>query len=52
MQARMMIAEQEVAFAQQEALSSKQEAATAQQAALELSAQLAAYKARFGSFDL
>jgi Putative restriction endonuclease len=45
MQARMMIA-------QQEALLSKQEAATAQQAALELAAQLAAYKARFGSFDL
>jgi Uma2 family endonuclease len=38
MQARMMIAEQE--------------AATAQRAALELAAQLAAYKARFGSFDL
>jgi Uma2 family endonuclease len=52
MQARMMIAEQETVFAQQEALLSKQEAATAQQAALELAAQLAAYKARFGSFDL
>jgi Uma2 family endonuclease len=38
MQARMIIAEQE--------------AATAQQEALELAAQLAAYKARFGSFDL
>jgi Uma2 family endonuclease len=38
MQARMIIAEQEATFAQQEAL--------------ELAAQLAAYKARFGSFDL
>jgi Uma2 family endonuclease len=52
MQARMMIAEQEAAFAQQEALLSKQEAATAQQAVLELATQLAAYKARFGSFNL
>jgi Uma2 family endonuclease len=52
MQARMMVAEQEAEFAQQEALLSKQEAATAQQAVLELAAQLAAYKARFGSFDL
>jgi hypothetical protein len=34
----MIIAEQEATFAQQEAL--------------ELAAQLAAYKARFGSFDL
>jgi Uma2 family endonuclease len=38
MQSRMMIAEQEAVFAQQ--------------AALELAAQLAAYKARFGSLDL
>jgi hypothetical protein len=38
MQAKMIIAEQEAAFAQQEVL--------------ELAAQLAAYKARFGSFDL
>jgi Uma2 family endonuclease len=51
MQARMMIAEQEALLSKQEALSSKQEAATAQQEALELAAQLAAYKARFGSFD-
>jgi Uma2 family endonuclease len=52
------IAEQKVASAQQETTLAKQEtalaeqkAASAQQKSLELAAQLAAYKARFGSFD-
>jgi Uma2 family endonuclease len=51
LQAKARIAEQAAASAQQEALLSKQEAASAQQEAIELAAQLAAYKARFGSFD-
>jgi Uma2 family endonuclease len=46
-----LLLKQEVASAQQEALLSKQEATAAQQQALELATQLAAYKARFGSFD-
>jgi Uma2 family endonuclease len=51
LQAKARIAEQEAASARQEALLSKQEAASAQQEAIELAAQLAVYKARFGSFD-
>jgi Uma2 family endonuclease len=52
LQAKARIAEQAAASAQQEALISKQEAASAQQEAIDLAAQLAAYKARFGSFDV
>jgi Uma2 family endonuclease len=51
LQAKARIAEQEAASARQEALLSKQDAASAQQEAIELAAQLAVYKARFGSFD-
>jgi Uma2 family endonuclease len=46
-----LLSKQEAASAQQKALSSEQEAASARQEAQELSAQLAVYKARFGSLD-
>jgi Uma2 family endonuclease len=45
------LAKQEAASAQQETNLAKQEAASAQQKSLELAAQLAAYQARFGSFN-
>jgi Uma2 family endonuclease len=44
-------AQQKALVSEQEALISKQEAASARQKSLELEDQLAAYKARFGSFD-
>ncbi len=47
----MAIAKQEILLLKQEVLVSEQEAAAAQQKSLELAAQLAAYQARFGSFD-
>jgi Uma2 family endonuclease len=50
-QQKALFSEQEAASAQQEALLSRQEAAFTKQEALELAAQLAAYKARFGSLD-
>jgi Uma2 family endonuclease len=48
---KALLSEQEAASAQQKALLSEQEAVSARQEALELSAQLAVYKARFGSLD-
>jgi Uma2 family endonuclease len=44
-------AQQKALLSEQEAASARQEATSAQQEALELSAQLAVYKARFGSLD-
>jgi Uma2 family endonuclease len=45
------VAEQKTTMAEERAAIAEQEAASAQQKSLELAAQLAAYQARFGSFD-